>query len=165
MNNEKLPVPNIPSDNNVINNSTPINQDVTPVISQTSASKQNLTVKEPLFNDKHSYREFFKDIIKYISSKNSNELLSLLWRLLLIAGFIIILGTPFLLLKDLIPEFMISFGMSFDKTGQDMLNLAFLLLYTILGIYLLFKLCKERFYKLVKNTEEMKKLEEQVKNE
>ena len=154
-----------PSNNQ--DNTVPTNteQSVIPVITQVGQNTKSTSGKEPLFTDTHTYRQFFKDAIKYITSKNSSELLSLLWRLLLVAGFVIILGVPFLLAKDLVHELLISFGINFDKNTLDMINLSLVIIYTIFAIYLLFKLCKERFYRYNRNKEEIQKLENQIKSE
>lgn len=166
------------NNNNQFNpvNSEPVNQNnqqtnqinqqvVTPVISQTMVSSNNVKKKEPMFMDKHTYREFFKDVIKYISSKKSNELFALLWRFLLITGFVLVLGAPFVIIRDLVPEILITFNINFDKSGQDMINLIIVLIYVLLAIFLLFKLCKERYYNYVKNTQEINDLKQQVNNE
>ena len=169
MNENQIPTPTTPSIETVPVQNQSINQqsnlamnEVKPVITNTNVE---IKQKEPIFMDKHSYGQFLKDIVKYITSKNSSELFALLWRLVLVAGFVIILSLPFLLIKDLIPDLLINIGVNFDDKGLNLINLIFRVLYLIFAIFIFFKLCKERYYRYLKDQEEIKKLSQQAQNE
>ena len=112
--------------------------------------------KEMVKKDVKSFKIFFKDVKEYLTSKNSSELGELVWRLVLIALVVIALYVPFQLFRDLGINILISVGINFSDKTLNMYNSIFNIIYSIFGIVLFFMICKDRFYKLVKNQEEIK---------
>ena len=98
----------------------------------------------------------FKDVKEYLTSRNTSELGELVWRLVLIALVVIVLYVPFQLFRDLGINILISVGINFSDKTLNMYNSIFNIIYSIFGIVLFFVVCKDRFYKLVKNQEEIK---------
>ena len=178
MNENQIPTPNMPrtevkpnvQPTTVVQNTTEQNANtvptsqVTPVISQTSVMPTK-NIKKEVVIEKHTFKEFFSDIIKYITTRNSNELLSLLWKLVLVAAFVLLLAVPFQLVRDSGTDILISFGVNFDQNGLGMWILVWNLLYALVGVILFFYLCKDRFYKHTKNQEEIKNLEANIQNQ
>ena len=105
--------------------------------------------KESINKEIHSMKDFFRDIFKYLTTRNSKELLELLWRLALIAVFILLLFVPFQLVRDLLSDFLVSMGVEFSERMLAIYVSAFNAIYTIIALVLFFILCKERFYKFV----------------
>lgn len=116
--------------------------------------------KEIIINKKNSTIQFLKDAYKYITSRDSSELLALLWRLLLIAGFIIVLYIPFQLFRDLGINILIMVGVNFNDTILDIWTSIWAIVYGIIAIILFFKICKDRYYKLVNQNENKEIIEE-----
>ena len=112
--------------------------------------------KEMVKKDVKTFKIFFKDVKEYLTSRNSSELGELVWRLVLIALVVIVLYVPFQLFRDLGINILISVGINFSDKTLNMYNSIFNILYSIFGIVLFFVICKDRFYKLVKNQEEIK---------
>lgn len=112
--------------------------------------------KEMVKKDVKTFKIFFKDIKEYLTSRNSSELGELVWRLILIALAVIVLYVPFQLFRDLGINILISVGINFSDKTLNMYNSIFNIIYSIFGIVLFFVLCKDRFYKIVKNQENIK---------
>ena len=112
--------------------------------------------KEMVKKDVKTFKTFFKDVKEYLTSRNTSELGELVWRLVLIAIVVIVLYIPFQLFRDLGINILISVGINFSDKTLNMYNSIFNILYSIFGIVLFFVLCKDRFYKIVKNQEEIK---------
>ena len=112
--------------------------------------------KEMVKKDVKTFKTFFKDVKEYLTSRNTSELGELVWRLVLIAIVVISLYIPFQLFRDLGINILISVGINFSDKTLNMYNSIFNILYSIFGIVLFFVICKDRFYKLVKNQEEIK---------
>lgn len=112
--------------------------------------------KEMVKKDVKTFKIFFKDIKEYLTSRNSSELGELVWRLVLIALAVIVLYVPFQLFRDLGINILISVGINFSDKTLNMYNSIFNIIYSIFGIVLFFTLCKDRFYKIVKNQEKNK---------
>ena len=112
--------------------------------------------KEMVKKDVKTFKTFFKDVKEYLTSRNTSELGELVWRLVLIALAVIVLYVPFQLFRDLGINILISVGINFSDKNKNMYNSIFNILYSIFGIVLFFVLCKDRFYKIVKNKEEIK---------
>lgn len=112
--------------------------------------------KEMVKKDVKTFKIFFKDVKEYLTSRNSSELGELVWRLVLIALVVIVLYVPFQLFRDLGINILISVGINFSDKTLNMYNSIFNIMYSIFGIVLFFVLCKDRFYKIVKNQEEIK---------
>lgn len=112
--------------------------------------------KEMVKKDVKTFKTFFKDVKEYLTSRNTSELGELVWRLVLIALAVIVLYVPFQLFRDLGINILISVGINFSDKTLNMYNSIFNILYSIFGIVLFFVLCKDRFYKIVKNKEEIK---------
>ncbi len=112
--------------------------------------------KKMVKKDVKTFKIFFKDVKEYLTSRNSSELGELVWRLVLIALVVIVLYVPFQLFRDLGINILISVGINFSDKTLNMYNSIFNIMYSIFGIVLFFVLCKDRFYKLVKNQEEIK---------
>lgn len=116
-----------------------------------------------LNNEKKSNIAFLKDVYKYITTRKADELLSLLWRLFLIALFVIVLYVPFQLFRDLGINILLTMGISFNETILNIWTGLWSVLYGIIAIILFFKLCKDRYYKLV-NIEKETKEENSIEN-
>ncbi len=112
--------------------------------------------KEMVKKDVKTFKTFFKDVKEYLTSRNTSELGELVWRLVLIALVVIVLYVPFQLFRDLGINILISVGINFSDKTLNMYNSIINILYSIFGIVLFFVICKDRFYKLVKNQEEIK---------
>jgi hypothetical protein len=112
--------------------------------------------KEMVKKDVKTFKTFFKDVKEYLTSRNTSELGELVWRLVLIALVVIVLYVPFQLFRDLGINILISVGINFSDKTLNMYNSIFNIMYSIFGIVLFFVLCKDRFYKIVKNQEEIK---------
>lgn len=112
--------------------------------------------KEMVKKDVKTFKIFFKDVKEYLTSRNSSELGELVWRLVLIALAVIVLYVPFQLFRDLGINILISVGINFSDKTLNMYNSIFNIIYSIFGIVLFFTLCKDRFYKIVKNQEKNK---------
>ena len=115
-------------------------------------------VKETTSKEVQSITKFLNDIKKYITTKNSSELLSLLWRLLLVAGFVILLFLPFELISILGKNIFILFGIDYTIALQNIWESIWIISYCILAFVLFIILCKERYYNLVKLKEDEKKI-------
>lgn len=166
MNNENQ-VPELPKMNNETSSEVLETNNTNPVILKTipeeekkenEAKKMLGDVKDSTSKEVQSLSKFFKDIKGYITSKNSSELLALLWRLLLIAGFVIILYVPFQIMMDFGSNLFILFGIDFTAKLGTIWNSIWYLTYSILAVVLFFILCKDRYYKLVKQQEDEKKI-------
>ena len=112
--------------------------------------------KNMVKKDVKSFKIFFKDVKEYLTSRNTSELGELVWRLVLIAIVVIVLYVPFQLFRDIGINIIISVGINFSDKTLNMYNSIFNIIYSIFGIVLFFVLCKDRFYKVVKNQEEIK---------
>ncbi len=119
--------------------------------------KQVEEIKETSVKEVKGMKVFFKDIREYITSKNSSELFSLFWRLLLVAGFVILLFVPFQLLMDLGSNLFLLFGANYTSTLATIWTSVWYIAYSILAFVLFFILCKDRYYKFVKNQNNDKK--------
>lgn len=120
-------------------------------------SKTVEEIKETSVKEVKGMKVFFKDIREYITSKNSSELFSLFWRLLLVAGFVILLFVPFQLLMDLGSNLFLLFGANYTSTLATIWTSVWYIAYSILAFVLFFILCKDRYYKFVKNQNNDKK--------
>ena len=120
-------------------------------------SKTVEEIKETSVKEVKGMKVFFKDIREYIASKNSSELFSLFWRLLLVAGFVILLFVPFQLLMDLGSNLFLLFGANYTSTLATIWTSVWYIAYSILAFVLFFILCKDRYYKFVKNQNNDKK--------
>ena len=157
MNNDQIP--ELPKMNNSLNNNQ---QTINNTVQISNNNEVNF--KTDITVDKKSFKEFFKDVRKYITSRNSSELFSLLWRLLLVAGFVIVLFVPFQIFMDLGINLFILFGIDFTSTIATIWDTCWYIIYGVTSIILFFVLCKERYYKLIKYQEEKNKLESGNKN-
>lgn len=168
MNNEnQLPeMPKPATDNQAtVNNNA---QD--PIVLKTTPQEEKKTneakqmfgdVKETTTKEVQNMSKFFKDIKEYITTKNSSELFALLWRLLIIAGFIIAAYLPFYIIIDFGSNLFILFGIDYTTRLGGIWGSIWNLAYSVLAIILFFVLCKDRYYKLVKQQENEKKNEEE----
>ena len=111
-------------------------------------------VKEVTSKEIENSGKFLKDVRNYITTKNSSELFALLWRLVLIVGFIILLYFPFQLLMDLGVNLFMIFGFEYTTPIANIWTGVWNISYSILALVLFYKLCKDRYYKLTKNVEE-----------
>ena len=148
------------TNNNVINNQDPVVLQTLPQEEKRESQTKIMAgeVKETTSKEVKNMQKFLKDIKNYITSKNSSELLSLLWRLALIAGFVILLYVPFQLLMDLGSNLFVLFGIDYTTKLGNIWNSIWYISYGILAIVLFFILCKDRYYKLVKQQEDEKKI-------
>ena len=112
--------------------------------------------KEMVKEDVKTFKVFFKDVKEYLTTRNSSELGELVWRLVLIAIVVIILYVPFQLFRDLGINILISVGVNFSDKTLTMYNSIFNIIYSLFGIVLFFMICKDRFYKIVKNQDKIK---------
>ena len=139
--------------------------EINTVVQEPQISNENISVidevKETANNEVKTFKVFMKDVHKYITSKNTSELLSLLWRLLIIAGFVILLYLPFQLLMDIGVNIFFIFGIDFTSTLSAIWSGVWYIIYAVLALFLFYKLCKDRFYKVVN----LKEIEKKVINE
>ena len=112
-------------------------------------------LKESVNIQKGSYSKFFKDIFKYLTTRNTHDLFELLWRLAMIAIFVLLLYVPVQLCHDLLLDFLISVGVEFSDRARDIYDVIFNATYSIFGIVLFFVICKERYYKYALEEEKM----------
>ena len=171
MNNDNQ-IPEMPKPADNIQQQTPVSASVQdPIVIQSAPQEEKKPneakqmmgeVKETTSKEVQNMSKFLNDVKKYITTKNSSELLSLLWRLLLVAGFIIVLYLPFYLVNLLGFNLLILFGVNFTNRLGDIWNSIWYIAYSILAIVLFFILCKDRFYKFVKLQEDEKKIKEGI---
>ena len=137
-----------------------------PKINEEQVNNENMfkEAKESIIKESHSLVEFLKDAYKYITSKNTSELFELLLRLVLIAAFVIVLYVPIQLIRDLGVDLLISMGVSFTDKMLNLYNSIWNIFYTIIAIILFINLCKDRYYKLVKNQKIEKDISDEQKN-
>ncbi len=100
-------------------------------------------------NEKHNIITTFKDMFKYITTKNSNEIFQLVLRLLLIVVFIIVLRLPFELFRDLGFDLLISFGINSTDRFLDIYRSVWDIIYIVIALILFFYLVTKRYYNLV----------------
>ena len=112
--------------------------------------------KEILIKESKSYKQFFKDAKEYLSTKNTKDLGEMLVRLLIIVAIIVVLNFPFMLFKDIFPEILMSVNANYTSDAINKFNAVVNIIYSILGIVLFFAICKNRFYKMVKEQEIIK---------
>ena len=110
--------------------------------------------KKIIVKESKSYKQFFKDVKEYLSTKNTKDLGEMLVRLLIIVAIIVVLNFPFMLLKEILPEILISVNANYTSDLINKFNSAVNIIYSILGIVLFFAICKNRFYKMIKEQED-----------
>ena len=98
--------------------------------------------------------KFFKDVKSYLTTKDSSELFSLLWRLLIIVGFIIILYFPVQMIMDLGANILRLAGIEYTTRVGTIWECTCNIIYSIVALLLFYFLCKSRFYKIVKQNNE-----------
>ena len=121
-------------------------------------------VKKMASREAHNFMTFMKDIFKYLTTRNSSDLFELLWRVAIIALFIIILGVPFNLIKESGTSIFMMFGIDFNKQQLDIWNSIWTTLYCVLGVVLFYVICKARYYELIKHQQETKKIIQNIEN-
>lgn len=96
-------------------------------------------------NNLNQNKDGIKEVIKYITTRNSKDLLALILRLLLIVIIIFICKFPFDLLKDVGINLLILIGISINDSLLNIWTAIINIIYGILGIYAFIKLVKIRF--------------------
>ena len=145
--------------NNVNQQDPVVLQTLPQEVKRESETKQMVKeVKETTSKEVGSTKKFIKDVYKYLTTKNSSELLALLWRLLIIVGIIIVLYVPFYLLIELGSNLSIMFGIDFTAQMLNLWSSILNVLYAILALVLFLVIVKDRYYKLVKTQEAEKKI-------
>ena len=115
--------------------------------------------KETIIYESKSFIKFLKDAKDYITTKNTKDLWDLALQVIIIAVLILALFVPFQLVRDLGINVIISLGINFNDKILNTYNAVFNILYSVFGIVLFFILCKNRFYNLIKNQNELKELQ------
>ncbi len=127
------------------------------VIIQETKEKIENVVKESnrvIKKETKSFVQFFKDVKEYLSTKKTSEIGEMLFRELLIVAILIVIYYPFMIFKDLIPKLLITVNINYDSV--DKFYAIIDIVYSILVIVLFFVITRDRFYKMVKNQEEIK---------
>ena len=127
------------------------------VIIQETKEKIENVVKESnkvLKKETKSFVQFFKDVKEYLSTKKTSEIGEMLFRELLIVAILIVIYYPFMIFKDLIPNLLIAININYDSVNKFYAIID--IIYSILVIVLFFVITRDRFYKMVKNQEEIK---------
>lgn len=86
-----------------------------------------------------------KEVIKYITTRDTKDLLMLVLRMLIIVAILFICKFPFDLLKDIGTNVFILFGISITDTLLNIWNSIINIIYGILAIYSFYKIVKIRF--------------------
>ena len=149
MNNE---MPELPKENEVNNQEV---QEVQPNQEENKVSETIQEVKENTVKELELSGKFFKDVRKYLTSKSSSELFSLLWRLIIIVGFIVLLYFPVQIIMDLGINFFMLLGIEYTTRVATIWTSIWNILYGVGALILFYSLCKDRFYKLVKPNEKL----------
>ena len=113
-------------------------------------------LKENVKIQKGSFIQFFKDAFKYLTTRNTKDLFELLWRLAMIAVFILLLYVPVVLARDLLLDFLITTGIELNERMQSIYYAIFNGTYSLIAFVCFFVVCRERFYKFV-NENDLKK--------
>ncbi len=138
----ELPKPNKPKDEVAI---------------QETKEKIENVVKESnkvLKKETKSFIQFFKDVKEYLSTKKTNEIGEMLFREILIVAVLVVCYYPFMIFKDLGPNLLIAVNINYDSVNKFYAIVD--IIYSILVIILFFVITRDRFYKMVKNQEEIK---------
>ena len=128
------------------------------VESSTSNEVPNMIdeLKENINVQKQTFGMFLKDVFKYLTTRNTKELFELLWRVAMIAIFVLCLYIPVELIQNLLLDFLITMGIELNERMQGIYFAIFHGTYCVVSIVLFFVLIKNRFYKFV-GEEERKK--------
>ena len=110
-------------------------------------------VKETAKKEIEISGKFFKDLKSYLTTKDSSELFSLLWRAVIIVGLIVIIYFPFQLIIDLGANIFTLIGIEYTTRLASIWSSICNIVYGVLALVLFYLICKDRFYKLVKKDE------------
>lgn len=111
-------------------------------------------VKKSVSKEFENTGKIFTDIKNYLTTRDSSELFSLLWRLLIIVGFIVILYFPVQVIMDLGINIFMLLGIEYTTRVAAIWTSLLNIIYGILALFLFYYLCKDRYYKLVNNKSE-----------
>lgn len=103
---------------------------------------ENKDVKKEVSNNKN---DGFKEMFKYVTTKDSKSLLLLFVRLIIIVAIISIFKFPFDLLKEAGTSLLILFGITITETILNIWDSVINIIYYILAIYAFYKIIKVRF--------------------
>ncbi len=109
--------------------------------------------KKILKNDAKTFKTFIKDVKEYLTTKNSNELKDLVIRLVLIAITIIVLYVPYQFILEIIEDLIRTASINYSESFLTRYYSIGRIIYSVLALVLFYIICKDRFYKLVKNQE------------
>lgn len=115
-------------------------------------------LKENINVQKKSFGNFFKDSFKYLTTRNTKDLFELLWRVAMIAIFILLLYVPVELIQNLLLDFLITMGIELNERMQSIYFAIFHGTYSLIALVLFFVVIKERFYKYVSEEDRNKAL-------
>ena len=97
--------------------------------------------KEGKKNNK-TYKEFIIDFKNYITTRQRNELLELFFRMLIVAGIVLLLYVPFILFKEIGPNIFVFLGINYTTAAINRYNIFMNTVYSIAGIAVYFILLK-----------------------
>ena len=109
--------------------------------------------KEMIKKDVKGFKTFIKDVKEYLTTRNTNELKDLVVRLILITIVIIILYVPYQFLMEIIEDIIRAASINYSEFALNKYYSIGRIIYLVLAIVLFYHICKDRFYKLVKNQE------------
>ena len=135
---------------NEVKQETPVNNNINEVPNMIDDLKENINVQ------KKSFGNFFKDLFKYLTTRNSKDLFELLWRVAMIAIFILLLYVPVELVQNLLLDFLIAMGIELNERMQSIYFAIFHGTYSLIALVLFFVVIKERFYKYVSEEDRKK---------
>ena len=132
MNNE---IPQLPKENN---------------IEEKSVYEETKTIIQ---NDTKTFKIFLKEVKDYLTTRNTNELKDLVVRLVLIAITVIVLYVPYQFIMEIIEDAIRTANINYSEIALTRYYSIGRIIYSVLALVLFYVLCKDRFYKLVKNQE------------
>jgi preprotein translocase subunit SecG len=101
----------------------------------------NIELPKMVDEDKVS---LWNKLTKYLSTKDSKEIINLIIKVALIIIVILLFKFPFDLLKDMGTNVLTMFGISLTDNILNIWNAIINIIYGIIGIITFYKVCKER---------------------
>ena len=96
----------------------------------------------------------FKDMLHFISKCDVVDLGQLFWRMILVAGIILLMGLPFVLVRELGPDILAMFNIFGSDRATIIWSAICTSLYLIIAIVAFYFTMKKRFYNLVNKVDD-----------
>ena len=118
--------------------------------------------KQSVKKEVKGFTTFFKDLFKYLKTRNTSELFSVFLRVVLIFGICFFMSLPFQFFRDMGRELMTTFGVDFNEGMSRLWDGIWNISYYLIAIFSFYIVVRDRFYALTSDQELIAKLKKEV---